>query len=226
MSAVASLRYFALVASRSRQVLAPLIAFGLVLLGVYAYRPNEVGETWALTALLAMPLCLWLVAAVLGGEPEPSRAAATAAMGGRRAAHRQHAVLTFAVATLATVVLVVYPLAIGAFDRPVLAGDIAAGAVAHLVTALLGGQLGTVTAPPVSSRQSAALVVGIVMLLISIVVERSAPVLGGPAAVSAALADSTAGAIGTRLVAAAAVTCLWIAAAVAVIRSRLVLRAG
>ncbi len=44
-AAVAPLRYTALLAARDRGVLAPLLALALVLLGVYAYRPTDVGPT-------------------------------------------------------------------------------------------------------------------------------------------------------------------------------------
>jgi hypothetical protein len=60
----------------------------LALVGTYAGRRNEVGQTFALTALLCDGLAAWLVGAVLDAEPRAQAEMADAALGGRRGRSR------------------------------------------------------------------------------------------------------------------------------------------
>jgi hypothetical protein len=55
--------------ARSRAVLAPVAAYLFVLLGVYAYRPNEVDATYAFTAVAMTPVAAWLAASAAFAEP-------------------------------------------------------------------------------------------------------------------------------------------------------------
>ena len=155
----APLRYAALLAARDRGVLAPLLALLLLLLGVYAYRPNDVQGTWALTAA-AVGARRGLAADRRGAAPSPTPSAWSAwppraAAGRRGAATRQ---VELALAGLVVALLLAYPLATGAFDRAVTAGDLAAAASAHAACALAGAALGRLASPPVTGRAATSLV--------------------------------------------------------------------
>ena len=71
-----TLRYHLLLAARSRAVLAPAAAWLFVLAGVYAYPPNDVGGSFAVTAGLLVPLSAWLAVALSHAEPAPQLRAA------------------------------------------------------------------------------------------------------------------------------------------------------
>jgi hypothetical protein len=69
----AVIRYPVLLAARSRAALAPAAAWLFVLAGVYAYRPNDVGGSFAVTAALLVPLSAWFAVALSHAEPAPQR---------------------------------------------------------------------------------------------------------------------------------------------------------
>jgi hypothetical protein len=149
----ARLRYLALTAARTRAALPPLAATLFAAIGVYAYRENEPGASFAVTALMACALAAWAVGAVLAGEPEPQHDMATAAVGGRRARAGLEALLVTAVAAGITAIFITYPLALVAlgvgneFQPRVRAGDVVAGVLGHLCCAALGGAVGVLFAP-------------------------------------------------------------------------------
>ena len=205
-AAVAPLRYTALLAARDRGVLAPLLALALVLLGVYAYRPTDVGPTYALTAFLAAPLAAWLRVAVARAEPDPQRLVRVAAVGGRGRARTQDAGVGATLALLLVAVLLVYPLAIGAFDRPVLARDVIAAALAHTCCAVFGVALGRLAAPPVTERAATALLLVLGATIASAALVDPLAIAAGPGKVADALAAAAPGAIPAVLVAASAAT--------------------
>jgi hypothetical protein len=222
---VAALRYAALVAARDRGVLAPLLALLLLLLGVYAYRPNDVQGTWALTALLSAPVVTWLRIAVARAEPDAQRLMRVAAAGGHGAARARDAVVDAALVLLVVAVLLAYPLLIGAFDRPVTGGDLLAAASAHAACALAGAALGRLAAPPVTGRAATALVLVLGATLASVAVAGPLGALAGPAGVADALAAAPPGTLTAGLLGAEAV-CLAVAALLEAAARRAERRAG
>jgi hypothetical protein len=218
---IPALRLHALAAARDRGVLPPVAALAFVLLGVFAYRPNDVATTWALTALLALPLTAWLCGAVLRGVPDAERDLVAAALGGVRTADAVTLALGALLAALVTAVLLAYPLAIGAFDRPVIARDLADAALAHLACALLGAQLARAVAPPLVTRRADAAVVVVVAVLATVAADAVAGPFGGPMSVSSAFADRDRGEL---LVACAG--CLVLAGLVEVVRRAAARRLG
>ena len=200
----APLRYAALLAARDRGVLAPLLALLLLLLGVYAYRPNDVQGTWALTALLSAPVVAWLRIAVARAEPDAQRLVRVAAAGGRGPARRRDAQVELALAGLVVALLLAYPLATGAFDRPVTAGDLAAAASAHAACALAGAGLGRLASPPVTGRAATSLVLVLGATLASVAAAGPLGPLAGPGGVADALAAAPAGTVTAGLLAAEA----------------------
>jgi len=209
---------YARAAARDRGVLQPLAALALALLGVFAYKPNEVGETWALTALLAFGLTAWLHGAVLRSMPEAERDMVAAALGGLRASERVGMLIGLVLAAAVCAVFIAYPVAIGAFDRPVRAADVLQAAGAHLVTGLIGAQLARLASPPLARRRASAAAVVALAVLASVVAQPRLGPLAGPMSVSAALADG-----GAAQVLAACAVCVGAAGALELGR-RLALR--
>jgi len=208
-------------AARDRGVLLPLAALALALLGVFAYKPNEVGETWALTALLAFGLTAWLHGAVLRSMPEAERDMVTAALGGLHASERVGLLLGLVLAAGVAAVFLGYPLAIDAFDRPAGRADVLQAAGAHLVTGLLGAQLARLASPPLVRRRASAASIVAVAVLASIVGQAHLGPLAGPMSVSAALVDGAA-----VQVLVACMVCLGAAAALELGRALAVRRLG
>src|SRR3954447_5835684 len=105
------LRYVLLSAARSRAPLAPAAISIFAVLGVFAYRGNEVGSTWGLTSVLSCALAAWLVGAVLTGEPQAQADMPTVALGGRGGRARLELTLVTIAATALSVGFIVFPLA-------------------------------------------------------------------------------------------------------------------
>ena len=124
------------------------------MLGVFAYRGNEVGSTWGLTAVLSCALAAWLVGAVLTGEPAAQADMATVALGGRRGRARARARADRARRAALTVAFLAFPLLVSPLgtDRcsipAALPVDVVAAVLAHLCCAVLGGAIGVLFSPP------------------------------------------------------------------------------
>ena len=141
----ARLRYVVLCATRTRSSLIPMAGSIFAILGVFAYRGNEVGSTWGLTAVLSCALAAWLVSAALVAEPPAQADMATVAVGGREGRAGLELTLIAIAATGLTVGFIAFPLAVSPlgstpmFVPDPLPLDILAAAIAHLTCAALGG---------------------------------------------------------------------------------------
>ena len=150
-----TLRYHVLLAARSRAVLAPAAAWLFVLAGVYAYRPNDVGGSFAVTAALLVPLSAWLAVALSHAEPAPQRellAAGSDPVAALVRAARAVALL----AAAAGAIDVAWPVISGAFDRDPTVGDIVGAVVAHTGCAVYGVALGTLVSARTVARTGVA----------------------------------------------------------------------
>jgi hypothetical protein len=227
----ARLRYLALTAARTRAVMPPLAATLFAAIGVYAYRQNEPRATFAVTALMACGLAAWTAGAVLAGEPDSQAEMASVALGGRGERTALDLILVAAVAIGITAVFLAYPLGQvavgvdGVFRPPVTGADVAAGALAHLCCAALGGTIGVLYAPPRLTRRATAVAAVLATLLALVAVETVLGPIGGPVAVAQALSDAGAHPVdGAVLV--ACVSCLVLAAAAIVAADRWAARSG
>lgn len=156
----AELRYRLVLAARSRAVLAAAAAWLFVLVGVYAYHPNEVRGSYAVTALLLCPLTAWMTVALSHAEPAPQRELLAAAAGIEPVGALVRAALAATVLGLgAGTVDLAYPLATRAFDRSATASDLAVAALAHAGCAGYGAALGTLTGACLIARPALAFAV-------------------------------------------------------------------
>ena len=143
----ARLRYVLLSAARTRTPLVPVAASIFAVLGVFAYRGNEVGEAWGLTAVLSCGLAAWLVGAVLAGEPQAQADMTTVALGGRSGRARLELVPIALAAGGLTVAFIAYPLLISPlgstpmFVPAARSGDVAAAALGHVCCAIPGAEI-------------------------------------------------------------------------------------
>jgi hypothetical protein len=208
---VSGARHLLLLAARTRTPLPAMAATVLAVIGVYAYRPNDVAPTLALTAVLTCGLVVWLVAAVVAGEPRAQAEMATSAIGGPDARLALEVVLVGSLTVVVTLVFLSYPLTLdavsgGVYDRPVRAMDVLGGGAAHLACGALGGAVAVLfTAPRVERRASGAAAIAAALLAL---VPLGA--VAGPLAVARTLSDSGGERDGAVLVALA--SCLALAA--------------
>jgi hypothetical protein len=213
-----ALRLIARTALRDRGVLAPALALLTVIAGVFAYRPNDVAGTWALTALLAFPLTAWLRVAVGRAEPDAQRLIRVAAAGAT-ARLRIELVLAAALATIVVLPLLAWPLITDAFDRPVTAAELVAAALTHAACAATGAALGRLSAPPTVARAATALTLILAATVATVALTGAFSALTGPGAASDALAGSRPGAFASALVAPLLTCALWSVALAALTRA-------
>ena len=177
---MAELRYRLLLAARSRAAIAPGVAWLFVLIGVYAYHPNDVRGSMGITALLLAPITAWLAIALTHAEPAPQRELLTAG----RAPVATLATTAGAFALLGTILGVAdiaWPIVSRAFDRPVTAADLLAGALAHTGCAVYGAALGTLVGARLVSRPAVAFTILVAVAIVAVPLFELAPALS-PAA--------------------------------------------
>ena len=126
------------------------------ILGVFAYRGNEVGSTWGLTAVLS---CRARRLARRRGAGRPSRAAqadmATVAVGGRSGRAGLELALIALAATALTVGFIAFPLLVSPLGSTPMFVPATRSRwtsspppLAHLTCAALGGAIGVLCSPP------------------------------------------------------------------------------
>jgi len=223
----ARLRYVLLSATRTRASLIPMAASIFAILGVFAYRGNEVGSTWGLTALLSCALAAWLVSAALVAEPAAQADMATVAVGGRRGRARLELTLIALSAVGLTAGFLTFPLLtspLGSqpmFVPAALPVDVVAAAIAHLTCAALGGAIGALCSPP-RLKRPATVAAATLAALLALVALGSA---GGPVAVARALTDAGRGTL-TATEVLACLSCLILGALALAAAERWARRAG
>jgi hypothetical protein len=176
------LRYRLVLAARSRAALAPVVAWLFVLLGVYAYKPNEVRGSLGITALLLAPVAAWLAVALSHAEPPPQRELLAAASGRGPAATLALAAAAVAILAAALGAIdIIWPIATRSFDHHPTASDIAVGVLAHAGCAAYGAALGTLAGARLVSRTAVAFALLTGFAIVSVPLFELAPELS-PAA--------------------------------------------
>ena len=187
-----------------RRLLAPLTLLGFAAIGVYAYRPNEVQGSFAVTAVLGALFCAWLVSATereIAGSPD---AILRVAAGGPAHAWRGRLALVATFTLAVTLVFLAWPTLTDAFDRTPQIGDLAAAALAHAACAAAGGCLALLLAPPARAATAFAATLGLV--LASLALAGALGPVAGPGGVAEALTDAPDGRVTLAVLAACAVT--------------------
>src|SRR3954452_18179822 len=148
-----------------------------------------------------------------------------------RAVLPPRALLVAAAAIVLTFVFLAFPLALVAlgvaneFKPAVTGADVAAGVLAHLCCAALGGAIGVVFAPPRLTRRATAVAAVVATLLALVAIEAVLGPVGGPVAVAQALSDANDHPVdGAVLV--ACLSCVVLAAAALAAADRWARRAG
>jgi hypothetical protein len=214
---VSGLPYLRLTALRTRAPLPAVAASLFAVAGTFAGDRNEVGSSWALTALLGSGVAAWLTVAVLGAEPGPQADMATVALGGRAGRSRLDTLLVATVATSIAALFLIYPLVLSLvrphlFEHTPNATDILVAAVANVACCAVGASLGVLLSPPRISRRASSGAATLAALLALLAVGPALGAVGGPAAFANRLSDAPAGTItGGELIATA--SCLVLTAA-------------
>ena len=190
------LRYRVLLAARGRAVLAPAAAWLFVLVGVYAYRPNDVGGSFAVTAVLLVPLSAWLAVALSHVEPGPQRELLSAGSDPVVALARGAAAVAL-LAVAAGAIDVAWPVLSGAFDRDPGAGDILGALAAHTACAAYGAALGTLASSRTIARPGVAFAALAAFAILAVPLFDLAPALSPAAWTADALLDGRAVAVPT-----------------------------
>ena len=197
-------QYQVLLAARSRAALAPAAAWLFVLAGVYAYRPNDVGGSFAVTAALLVPLSAWFAVALSHAEPAPQRELLTAGAGPVAALVRGAAAVAL-LAAVAGVIDVAWPVLTDAFDRDPGPGDVAGALAAHSGCAVYGAALGTLASARNVARPGVAFAILVAFAIAAVPLFDLAPVLSPAAWTADALLDGRAVAVPTLVLVAHAV---------------------
>ena len=186
-----TLRYRVLLAARSRAALAPAAAWLFVLAGVYAYRPNDVGGSFAVTAGLLVPLSAWLAVALSHAEPAPQRELLVAGSDPVAALVRA----AWGVALLAAAagaIDVAWPVISGAFDRDPTVRDVLGALLAHTGCAAYGAALGTLASARTVARPGVAFAALAAFAIAAVPLFDLAPALSPAAWTTDALLDGRA----------------------------------
>jgi hypothetical protein len=183
------LRYRLLLAARSRAAIAPGVAWLFVLVGVYAYHTNEVRGSLGITALLLAPVTAWLAVALTHAEPAPQRELLTAGDDPVRALARTAAAFALLGAALGAADIA-WPIVSRAFDRPVTASDLVAGALAHAGCAAYGAALGTLTGARLIARPAVAFAILVATAIVAVPLFELAPALSPAAWTADAMLDA------------------------------------
>jgi hypothetical protein len=191
-----AIRYRLLLAARSRAALAPVAAWLFVLVGVYAYRPNDVGGSFAVTAFALVPLAAWLAVALSHAEPAPQRELLSA---GRTpvAALAGGVAATALLALVAGAIDVAWPSLTGAFERDPSATDVAGALAAHAGAAAYGTALGTLASARLIARPGVAFAALVAFAVLAVPRFDVAPVLSPAAWATEALLDERSAALPT-----------------------------
>ncbi len=192
------------VALSGRRLLVPITLLLFAVIGVYAYRPNAVQESFAATTVLTAAFCAWLVIAIEREVPDAADAILTVAAGGAARAWRGRLALVAVVALAVAVLFLVWPTATGAFNRTPAAGDLVDAALAHLASGALGGCLGLLLAPP--ARVATAFAATIVLVLGSVALASILGPVAGPGGVAKAVSAAADDQVTARLLLAVALT--------------------
>jgi hypothetical protein len=188
------IRYRVLLAARSRAALAPAAAWLFVLAGVYAYRPNDVGGSFAVTAALLVPLSAWFAVALSHAEPSPQRELLTAGAGPVAALVRGATTVAL-LAVVAGAIDVAWPVLTGAFERDPGVGEVTGAVAAHAACAVYGVALGTVVSARIVARPGVAFALLAVFAIAAVPLFDLAPVLSPVAWTADALLDERAVAV-------------------------------
>ncbi len=163
---IALLRLQLVELSRSRRAFPPLLAMALLLLGVYAYRPNPVLGTYTVTAFVFWMVALWLGVTLGLARERSQRELLDAAAGGDRVLVAQVLCGLLLVAILAAAA-VAFPIATNAFGHPVRVTAVLAALVAHLLCGACGIATSALLVPPHVARGTSALALGLVLVGLS-----------------------------------------------------------
>lgn len=157
---------------RSQRWVAPVLCF-VIIEAIIDANTGSVLPTYAASAAVLLFIATWLAIVVANNE-DPVQREVTVVAAGSHARVRVANLMTayLAAVLLGLVGLIGPPLASSQGVRP---RDLAAGAVAHAVTALAGVVLGTLCSRPIIRRTAWALLIAVVLDLADVVVPNGPP---------------------------------------------------
>lgn len=171
MQTVALVRYLVADALHGQRGIAPVLSF-LVATAVLDVMGGPVLPNYGATAVVLLPVALWLTVLIGGSEDAVQAAITTVTAGG---AGRVLA------ARLLCAYLITWPLILVALAWPIILGNpvsttvLLYGVLAHLITALAGVGIGALISAPVIRRPAWSVLLGVGVALLEVAVPYAPP---------------------------------------------------
>lgn len=151
--------------ARSERFVAPAVLYVAALAVLFGGAPGPLPAPWAASALLLYPVGAWLAHALAESEDDVARTVTLSAAGGPLPVAA--GVLLAASAGIAALGLVAAVWGVVAAWGTATTGALLDGLLAHLACGVTGAAVGSVFARPVFRRQGAALLCGLVFLVVT-----------------------------------------------------------
>lgn len=172
MTAIALVRYVASDSVRAERWVAPCVLFLIITVSGTAAGGTALGG-YGFTVTALFPVATWVAVTVLNSEDPIQTAITTASVGSSLLVRLAKMTVAFLACQVLSTFALVYPLVTG---HPASAGDVAAGAVGHLLSSLAGVTVGSLISRPVLRTPAWAVITGIVAFLVEILVPGFPPV--------------------------------------------------
>lgn len=151
--------------ARSERFVAPAVLYAGALAVLFGGAPGPLPAPWAASALLLYPVGAWLAHALAETEDDVARTVTLSAAGGPLPVAA--GVLIAASAGVAVLGLVAAVWGVVAAWGTATTGALLDGLLAHLACGITGAAVGSVFARPVFRREGAALLCGLVFLVVT-----------------------------------------------------------
>jgi hypothetical protein len=171
MQTVALVRYLVADALHGQRGIAPVLSF-LVATAVLDVMGGPVLPNYGATAVVLLPVALWLTVLIGGSEDAVQAAITTVTAGGAGRVLLARLLCAYLLTWPLTLVALAWPVILG---NPVTATTLLYGLVAHLVTALAGVGIGALISAPVIRRPAWSVLLGVAVTLGELVVPYCPP---------------------------------------------------
>jgi hypothetical protein len=170
----ALVRYLASDVARSQRWIAPAVLF-VAAVAILNADAGPLLTTYADTATCLLPVAIWLTVVVANSE-DPTQAAITSVtVGGTTRLRIGKLLVAFLADAGLALVAVLVPVILQTSSGGTTVGDVAAGAVAHLLVAATGVAVGAWLARPLVGRAGWVFVIGVLVVLAQTVVPHAPP---------------------------------------------------
>ena len=166
-----TLRYIHADYWRSQRFFPPALLYALAIVWVYAIVPNPVESSYAFSAALLFPVSAWLALGGIDAEARTQQIVSALHAGNRE----RYVAIKLAYFSLLPVALglfaMLYPAAVGAFDRATTPSDLGFAFLSHASASFLGGAIGICFSSRMLSKLSTSLPLLLTTLALALAAE-------------------------------------------------------